>query len=185
MRSHCQAAECEEKRLMFGRSAVQAAQQARSPACSSCRSNPTQTPASRTARARPRRVLGGHGRARRSRSGEAVDVLLAIGIHKHRTSATHPHTTGAMNGGMVLRMDDRGQVAKDEVVQRKVIVCMACTLLRSMRATPLATPLGTADDLFASSPAGDGLSTRSRVFAHARARLVPSRRQRNQCGGLQ
>jgi hypothetical protein len=70
-------------------------------------------------------------------TGEAVDVFLAVGIHEHRAVATHPDTAGSVNSGIVLRMDERGQVAGDEVVQSEVIVCMVCTLLRSTRAGPL------------------------------------------------
>jgi hypothetical protein len=50
-------------------------------------------------------------------TGKAVDVLLAIGIHEHRAVAADPHTAGPVNGGIVQRMDERRQIAGEQVLQ--------------------------------------------------------------------
>jgi len=49
-------------------------------------------------------------------TGEAIDALVAVGIDEHRAAAANPHAAGSMNGGVVLRMDQGGEVAREQFV---------------------------------------------------------------------
>ena len=52
-------------------------------------------------------------------AGEAIDVFLVVGVHEHRAAAAHPLTARSVNRAIVPQMNERGQVAKDEVVDAK------------------------------------------------------------------
>ena len=55
-------------------------------------------------------------------AGKAVDVLLAVGIDENRAVPADPDAAGSLNGGIVLWMDERGEIAGEEVLQSGVIV---------------------------------------------------------------
>ena len=55
-------------------------------------------------------------------AGKAVDVLLPVGIDERRAVAANPDAAGPVNRGIVQRMDQRGEVAREEVRQGRVIV---------------------------------------------------------------
>ena len=52
-----------------------------------------------------------------------VDVFLAVGVGEHRAVAADPHTTGPRNGRIVLRMNQRREIAREKIVQSSLIVC--------------------------------------------------------------
>jgi hypothetical protein len=48
---------------------------------------------------------------------EAIDVLVTVSVNEHRAAAANPHVAGSMNGGIVLRVDQRGEVAREEFLR--------------------------------------------------------------------
>jgi hypothetical protein len=49
-------------------------------------------------------------------AGEAIDVLVPVSVNQHRTAAPNPHATASMDGGIVLRVNQRREVAREKVV---------------------------------------------------------------------
>ena len=55
-------------------------------------------------------------------AGETVDVFLPVGILEHRAVAADPHAAGPVHSGIVQRVDERGEIAGEQVLQSGVIV---------------------------------------------------------------
>ena len=128
--------EVKKKRLMSDTSAARAARRARSPAGSSSR-------VARRVGQRLHLLARGVGKLAAAvtkddvpEAGKAVDVLLAVGIDEHRAVAADPHTAGSLNGGIVLRMNQRRQVAGEQIVQSAVIVSTRARFFEQCAAPP-------------------------------------------------
>jgi len=53
---------------------------------------------------------------------QPIDIFLAVGVDEHGAVATHPHATGALNGRIVLRMNQRREVTGKQIVQHCAVI---------------------------------------------------------------